>query len=182
MMSWSVRIVVAVTAVATLGTTGWETWKAWDVWDAHDVPPTAGVRPCADPWSKPEYIVHVASEVIVATVSDRASSPDGQLLSLHVEKTLKGAVPSEVSVGQPAGTSPEAEPLIQPLEPGRRYVVSLVPSESYGDGLVWGAVRTDDDAEPDGDDGGATGTEEIWREAVRRSEEPPNCEGVLVIG
>lgn len=178
-MSWSVRIVVAVTATATLGTAGWEAWETRDV---HDAPPAAGVRPCTDPWSKPEYIVHVASDVIVATVSGRTSSADGQLLSLHVEKTLKGVVPSEVSVGQPAGTSPEAEPLIQPLEQGRRYVVSLVPSESYGDGLVWGAVRTDDDAGPDGDAGGATGTEEIWREAVGRSEEPPDCEDVLVIG
>ncbi|WP_371619305.1 hypothetical protein [Streptomyces sp. NBC_00454] len=175
MMSWAVRSAVAATAVVMLGTAGWETWAAHD---AHGAPPpAAGQRPCADPWSKPEYIVHVARDVVVATVSGVTPFSDGELLSLHVEKTLKGAVPAEVVVGQPDGMSPQAEPLIQTLEPGRRYVVSLIPAESYGDGLVWGAVRTDDDAEPDGDAGGATGTEEIWREAVGRSEEPPHCEG-----
>lgn len=119
MMSWSVRIAVAATAVVMLGTAGWETWNAHAAHGAQP-PPTAGQRPCADPWSKPEYIVHVARDVVVATVSGVTSSSDssdGELLSLHVEKTLKGAVPTEVVVGQPVGTSPRAEPLIQTLEP-----------------------------------------------------------------
>ncbi|MFE2338506.1 hypothetical protein ACFXCR_03115 [Streptomyces sp. NPDC059431] len=179
-MSWSVRPVVAAAAAAAVVMLGTAVWGAWETYDAPEL--AAGDRPCTDPWTKPEYIVRAARDVVVATVSGRTPYPDGQLLSLHVEKTLKGVVPAEVRVGQPAGLSPEAEPLIQPLEPGRRYVVSLVPAEAYGDGLVWGAVRTDDDAEPDGDAGGATGTEEIWREAVGRSEEPPVCEDVLVVG
>ncbi|MBT2448868.1 hypothetical protein J7F03_17575 [Streptomyces sp. ISL-43] len=171
MVTWSAQTLAAASTVVMLGTAGWAAWETYDapllaVWD----------RPCADPRSRPEFVAHQAHDVVVATVSARAWYPDVQLLSLRVEETLKGALPAEARVAQGLGPPPGSESLVQILEPGRRYVVSLVPAEEYGDGLVWGAVPADAGSEA------TPGTEEVWREAVVHPEEPPVCDDVVVVG
>ena len=169
---------VCAAASAVLGTAG---WAAWGQLTAQ--PPVLREAICVGDRTRPEYIADAARHVFLATVTERAGyleeePGDGggvQLSSLRVEENLKGTLPAEVTVGQAVaraadGTLSTPEPLLQVLEPGHRYVVSLVAADSYGDGLVWGAVRADAGPRQ------AAGAEAVWRRAVAHPREQPPCE------
>ncbi|MEU3689434.1 hypothetical protein [Streptomyces narbonensis] len=146
-------LVLAGTLV--LGATGWAAAEAF----------TDGPAPvhalCLPDLSRDAYVPAAMSHLAYATVEETTGydpDTDGgsggiQRVRLRVLHTLKGEIPTTLTLGQGVGRDPQGhytshDPLYPVLTPGRTYVVGYAPDPAYGDGYARYAKQEPESALP----------------------------------
>ncbi|WP_326682138.1 hypothetical protein [Streptomyces sp. NBC_01237] len=117
---------------------------------------------CAPLASTPEYVAAHAPTVVIGTVTgptrytpDTADPATGvQVVTLTVEKTLKGSTQDTLTLAQSVTRTAQHtyttdEPVYQPLTSGRRYAVAVLDQVESGGRWVWGAERATGAADDD---------------------------------